>query len=220
MAWNKGFLIKTTGIIFAGEAVASIGAILVAPLLDSFLDKKDNPVRKQVTRWIKPHVKDIERSPFHRGLHAMGEEVAMEEGAKEKEGKKLSYHDLPEEKRAGRIADILIKGGSLFVVDTVMSIAAQAVLNKLFLKERNFHPLSNGIVGAAVHLGCIIGSGTIFEKPTEWIYHKLTKILQKVTGMPEDKATRWASNATFIAGPGFVAVLMETLWNSRSGRGK
>jgi hypothetical protein len=38
--------------------------------------------------------------------------------------------------------------------------------------------------------------------------------------MKEDEALRAASSMTFIAGPGLVAFLVETLVNSRPGRGK
>ena len=76
------------------------------------------------------------------------------------------------------------------------------------------------MIGVTVHLGCIALFGTILEKPTEWIYRKLAGILQKVGGMKEDEALRFASSITFIAGPGLIAFLAETLWNSRPGRGK
>jgi H+/gluconate symporter-like permease len=204
-----------TGTIFAGEVVSSIGAIFITPLLDTFLHKKDNPIRKKVADWVEPHVKEIEQSSFHKELHALGEE----EGKKEEQ----SYHTLSKRGRAERIADILIEGGSLFLSDNVINVAVQALLKRLVPRLRDnkeFKPFFNGMIGVTAHLGCIALFGTILEKPTEWIYRKLAAILQKVGGMKEDEALRAASSMTFIAGPGLVAFLTETLVNSRPGRGK
>ncbi len=211
---DKGF-VTGTGAIFAGEVFSSIGAILITPLLDKFLHKKNNPIRKKVADWIEPHVKEIEQSSFHKELHALGEE----EGEKEKQ----SYHALSKRGRAERIADILIEGGTLFLADNSMALGVQALLKELFpnLKDnKKFNPISNGIIGATAHLGCIALFGTILEKPTEWIYRKVANILQKVGGMKEDEALRSASSMTFIAGPGLVAFLAETLWTNRPGHGK
>ena len=214
--WKDRDFLTQTGIIFAGEIVSSIGAVIITPALDKFLHRKDNIIREKASDWIEPHIKQIEKSSFHKELHALGEE----EGQKEKQ----LYHTLPTQRlRAERIADILLEGGTLFVVENFLSVAVQELfkrLNPRLKDNENFSPLQNGMVGVTAHLGCIALFGTILEKPTEWLYRKLANILQKVGGMKEEEALRSASSMTFIAAPGLVAFLAEALWNSRLGRRK
>jgi len=210
---NKKF--RRIGIIFAGEVISGIGAVLITPLLDKFLHSPNNSIRRTVAGWIEPHVKDIEESPAHQMLHAEGEA----EGVKQKD-----YHKLPKRGRAERITDILLQGGSLFLLENGMSTGAQMLLKKMDVlglkNDKEFKPLQNGLVGVTAHLGCIALFGTVLEKPTEWVYRKLAKVLQKVAGMDEEKAIRSASSMTFVVGPGLVAFLAEALWANKSGMGR
>ncbi len=212
-AWNplsdKQFVRNLRNVAF-GEGFSTLGALIISPATDKLLLQNDNFIRKKVTEGIEPHVQRIEKSSFHRMLHVLGEE--------EGESKELSYHSLSIHGRAQRIADILIKGIVLFVSDNFLSTATQFALEKReeIQKRKQGIPnadkptaLWNGLIGATTHLLCIGLFGTVLEKPTEWAYRKLAVILQKTTGMQEDKALRAASGMVIIAGPGLVSALAQ-----------
>lgn len=219
---TPGFVNVNTGVVAGTQIVSGAIAFLgAAHFLGETLPKPVEKFKNFIAaRVVEPHLETFFEKYFHRMLHA--EDVALEKrGALSNE---KPYASLTRAERADRIAGVITRESFAFLADTGVTLGLQALSKDLINKrinprlercgkktigQTNIEPGKIVFTGATVQLGALAVMGTLLAKPSEWIYHKLTDILPKITSMDPVKAKEFARHTTYVGLPGMLGALAE-----------
>lgn len=196
---------QETGIVFASEVASTlISSIGAAHYLGEELPVPVQKLKNFVARNIvSPHLETVFERHFGRQLHA---EDIVQHGNGPLKG--TPYKELSRSERVDRVARILTKESIVFLAETGLMAGAQYLLNSVTPKG-NLKPGKVILTGAATQLGAMVFMGTVISKPSEWLYHKMTEMLPKITHMNQEKAKEFARHSVYVGFPGLLAFVAE-----------
>lgn len=104
--------------------------------------------------------------------------------------------------RALTIADGLVTTLLAWNVDFFATLGSQHFINKRLKIDTS--PVKTTFVDFAVSLGAVAAMPTLVAKPSEYMNHKISTIIQKMTGMPKDHAEDFSVPIVYAGIPNLI----------------